>query len=157
MCWTKTGTMFLAKTTTLNILFSFEATSMCKRRHGLGSWKNCSYEISVVDFTYIAVWLVVTQNWLSLIQIKKTSNEWFRFGEGYVSIKELSTASGNAQKMKFSFKDFFSKCDQILRKLWIWSLVAFIKEIPNGKLHFLVSVAWRYDLLKKIKPNFWCI
>ena len=36
-----------------------------------------------------------------------------------------------AQKMKFSIKDFFSKCDQIL----------------NGKLHFLCSVIWtKYDL-----------
>ena len=26
-----------------------------------------------------------------------------------------------AQKMKFSIKDFSSKCDQILRKLQIWS------------------------------------
>ena len=26
-----------------------------------------------------------------------------------------------AQKMKFFIKDFFSKCDQIRRKLWIWS------------------------------------
>ena len=26
-----------------------------------------------------------------------------------------------AQKMKFSIKDFFSKCDQIRRKLPIWS------------------------------------
>ena len=26
-----------------------------------------------------------------------------------------------AQKMKFSIMDFFSKCDQIRRKLWIWS------------------------------------
>ena len=26
-----------------------------------------------------------------------------------------------AQKMKFSIKDFFSKCDQILRKPRIWS------------------------------------
>ena len=26
-----------------------------------------------------------------------------------------------AQKMKFSIKDFSSKCDQIRRKLWIWS------------------------------------
>ena len=26
-----------------------------------------------------------------------------------------------AQKMKFSIKDFFSTCDQIRRKLWIWS------------------------------------
>ena len=24
-------------------------------------------------------------------------------------------------KMKFSINDFFSKCDQIRRKLWIWS------------------------------------
>ena len=27
----------------------------------------------------------------------------------------------NVQKMKFSIKDFFSKCDHIHRKLWIWS------------------------------------
>ena len=26
-----------------------------------------------------------------------------------------------AQKMKFSIKDFFSKCDQIRSFLWIWS------------------------------------
>ena len=26
-----------------------------------------------------------------------------------------------APKMKFSIKDFFGKCDQIRRKLWIWS------------------------------------
>ena len=26
-----------------------------------------------------------------------------------------------AQKMKIYVKDFFSKCDQILQKLWIWS------------------------------------
>ena len=26
-----------------------------------------------------------------------------------------------AQKIKFFIKDFFSKCDQIRRKLWIWS------------------------------------
>ena len=26
-----------------------------------------------------------------------------------------------AQKMKFSIMDFFSKCDLIRRKLWIWS------------------------------------
>ena len=26
-----------------------------------------------------------------------------------------------AQKMKFSIEDFYSKCDQIRWKLWIWS------------------------------------
>ena len=28
---------------------------------------------------------------------------------------------GTAQTMKFSIKDFFSKCDQIRSQLWIWS------------------------------------
>ena len=32
---------------------------------------------------------------------------------------KFSTIS-TAQKMKFSIKAFFSKCDQIRRKLWIW-------------------------------------
>ena len=30
-------------------------------------------------------------------------------------------AAVTAQKTKFSIKDFFVKCDQIRRKLWIWS------------------------------------
>ena len=37
--------------------------------------------------------------------------------------------------MKFSIKDFFSKCDQI------------IEEILNGKLHFLGSVMYQIDLV----------
>ena len=32
-------------------------------------------------------------------------------------VVELHTA----EKMKFSFKAFFSKCDQICSNLWIWS------------------------------------
>ena len=50
-------------------------------------------------------------------------NEWH-------NIKATTTA----QKMKFSIKDFFSKCDQIRR-------VTFTEEILNGKLHFLCSVS----------------
>ena len=42
-----------------------------------------------------------------------------------------------AQKMKFSIKDFFSKCDQIRRKTA--DLIIFIEEISNAKLHFLCS------------------
>ena len=42
----------------------------------------------------------------------------------------------NAQKMKFSMKDFFSKCDQIRSA----DLVTFTEEILHGKLHFLCSV-----------------
>ena len=42
-----------------------------------------------------------------------------------------------AQKMKFSIKDFFSKCDQIRRKTA--DLVTFTEQILNDKLHFLCS------------------
>ena len=44
-----------------------------------------------------------------------------------------------AQKLKFSIKDFFSKCDQILSFLWIWphSLNGNLLNLLNGKLHFL--------------------
>ena len=46
--------------------------------------------------------------------------------------------------MKFSIKDFFSKCDQI-RRLWRnWSHL--LKKIFKGKLHFLCSV---YKLFHK--------
>ena len=38
---------------------------------------------------------------------------------------------GTAQEMKFSIKDFFSKCDQIRRKLWIWSHLLKISLIEN--------------------------
>ena len=41
----------------------------------------------------------------------------------------------NAQKMKFSIKDFVSKCDQETA-----DLVTFAEEVHNGKLHFLYSV-----------------
>ena len=44
-----------------------------------------------------------------------------------VSLKMTNTA----QKMKFSIKDFLSKCDQIRR--------LFTAEILDGKLHFLCS------------------
>ena len=37
-----------------------------------------------------------------------------------------------AQKMKFSIKDFFSKCDQFPA-----DLITFTDEILNGNLHFL--------------------
>ena len=58
--------------------------------------------------------------------------------------------SPTAQKMKFPIKGLFSKCDQIRRKLRIWSadLVTFTEEILNEKLHFLCSV--HPDLLFKL-------
>ena len=46
--------------------------------------------------------------------------------------------SATAQKMDFSIKDFFSKCDQNRSFLRIWSHL--LKKFLNGKLHFLWSV-----------------
>ena len=45
-----------------------------------------------------------------------------------------------AQKMKFSIKDFFSKCEQTMQ--FPLDLVTFAEEILYGKLHFLCSVAF---------------
>ena len=45
--------------------------------------------------------------------------------------------SNTAQKMKFSIKDFLIKCDQIRRKLWIWSHL--LKKSLMQNLIFLCS------------------
>ena len=47
------------------------------------------------------------------------------------------------QKMKFSIKYFFTKRDQILRKLQTANLASFAEEILNGKFH-LCEVLWIY-------------
>ena len=46
-----------------------------------------------------------------------------------------------AQKMKFSIKDFFSKCETA-------DLVTLTEEIPNGKLPFLCSGSKVIALIK---------
>ena len=61
------------------------------------------------------------------------------------------------KKWKFSIKDFFSKCDQIHRKL---DLVTFTEESLNGKLNFLCSVGYfalsnEVSLLKIINYTGW--
>ena len=42
------------------------------------------------------------------------------------------------QKMKFSVKDFFSKCDEIRSKLWTWSLL--LKKSLMENFIFCVAV-----------------
>ena len=49
-----------------------------------------------------------------------------------------------AQKMKFSVKNFFSKCDQIRSS----TLVTVIEKIFNGKLHILCSDTSRFSSKK---------
>ena len=47
-----------------------------------------------------------------------------------------------AQKMKFSIKDFSSKCDQIRRKLWIWSYLL-QKSFMENFIFCAVLRLWR--------------
>ena len=55
-----------------------------------------------------------------------------------------------AQKMKFSIKDFFSKCDQICRKLRMWSHL--LEKSLMGNFIFCTSLQWVFqnfeDLLR---------
>ena len=57
--------------------------------------------------------------------------------------------SHTAQKMKFSIKDFFSKCDQICRKLQIWSDLLRKSLIEN----FIFSAVSFYDYFLFIKSS----
>ena len=54
-------------------------------------------------------------------------------------ISKPNKTKSTAQKMKFSTKDFFSKCELIRRKLRTADLVIFTEEILSGKLPFLCS------------------
>ena len=48
-----------------------------------------------------------------------------------VYVIEVTAVNKAAQKMKFSIKVFFSKCDQIRRKLGIWSHLLKISLMEN--------------------------
>ena len=45
----------------------------------------------------------------------------YSFSNGFLSCMVSIRSRPTAQKMKFSIKDFFNKCDQIRSFLWIWS------------------------------------
>ena len=58
------------------------------------------------------------------------------------------------KKMKFSIKDFFSKCYQIRRKLRIW-LHLLKKSLMNNFTFRAVYIAWKslYEMLLEELPN----
>ena len=52
-------------------------------------------------------------------------------------LRHIQVCPDTAQKIKFSIKDFFTKCDQIRSLQWFpVDLVRFTEEIVNGKLIF---------------------
>ena len=81
--------------------------------------KNTTTRIKITHFTSLSISVPFGN-------IKKPLVFW-RFQEvwkwsiGVKWVNKSMTFCCTAQKMKFSIKDFFSKCDQICRKLRIWS------------------------------------
>ena len=59
-----------------------------------------------------------------------------------------------AQKMKFSFKDFFGKCDQIRSFLWICSYLLNKSLIENSIFCVATRLCTRLFLHKIDKNNF---
>ena len=68
----------------------------------------------------------VNKHWRTITNRTKSESSWA------IAIKTVT-----AQKMKFSIKDFFSKCDQIRRKLRIWSYLVKKSLMKN----FILSAA----------------
>ena len=83
-------------------------------------------------------------NFLSIINTKKR-NYKSDIALKVLKVTQFDIGSQIAQKMKFSIKDFFSKCDQILRKLRIWSYL--LKKSFMENFVFLCSVN---DITRKI-------
>ena len=66
-------------------------------------------------------------------------------------------STDNAQKMKISIKDFFSKCDQIRRKLRMWShlLKKFLVEIFFFCVQSETLFEWKIDEFDQSNSLFW--
>ena len=67
------------------------------------------------------------------------------------------SSADNAQKMKISIKDFFSKCDQIRRKLQMWShlLKKFLVEIFFFCAQSETLFEWKIDEFDQSNSLFW--
>ena len=59
----------------------------------------------------------VVYRYISVVPLPVT----YKYDEIEAIMCSISCSINTVQKMKFSIKDFFSKCDQIRRKLRIWS------------------------------------
>ena len=66
-------------------------------------------------------------------------------------------STDNAQKMKISIKDLFSKCDQIRRKLRMWShlLKKFLVEIFFLCVQSETLFEWKIDEFDQSNSLFW--
>ena len=62
-------------------------------------------------------------------------------------------AAHTAQKVKFSIMDFFSKCEQFLRKLWIWSNLLKKSLMENFTFCAVPYVFYEKAVLEKFREK----
>ena len=86
---------------------------------------------------------------------QKLTRSWVTVLEN-ISKRPLSLFSiiNTAQKMKFSIKNFFSKCDQIRRKLRIWSHLLRKSLMENFIFCAVFPMTFLTYLLEGIKNDF---
>ena len=75
---------------------------------------------------------------------------WFR-SFYCVQLPPVSRVYHTAEKMKFSIKDFFSKCDQVLRNLRIWSHL--LKKSLMENLIFCTVSSTKLNQLIHLQPS----
>ena len=73
------------------------------------------------------------------------------FGNPKIIHGRDETVLEDAQKMKFSIKDFLSKCDQIRRKLRIWSHL--LKKSLMGNFFFCAVEDAVWQVFSKTKGD----
>ena len=78
---------------------------------------NSVTRISILSCLFLWLWLNFYHSSFVKLFCKAHLNRCFWKGKRNL----IFLCTHNAQKMKFSVKDFFSQCDQILMKLRIWS------------------------------------
>ena len=76
----------------------------------------------IIFWYRIRLWLQIqVENYVNQQQITYSEMSLSMCNMIWLKKNSLECSRYTAQKMKYSIKDFFSKCDQIRRKLQIWS------------------------------------
>ena len=106
--------------------------------------------VTIVNNSLVEAFLLFL--WTIISWCKKTLDLQFSFhwdGDG-----EIRGTIYTAQKMKFSIKDFFSKCDQIHSFLWIWSHLL-KKSIMENFIFCAVSKPIKWFTIAAISMHFY--
>ena len=76
------------------------------------------------------------------------------FGNPKIIHGRDETVLEDAQNIKFSIKDFFSKCDQIRRKLRIWSYLLKKSSMENFFFCAVEDAVWQVFSKAKGDPEY---